>query len=369
MTDPDRIDTYDFALPDDLIATRPAAQRDQSRLLALRPRATEHLVFSDVPALLEPGDLLVMNDARVVPARLHLRRETGGAVEVLLLGLEREADWTPAPPGEPQPLTALTRSSKALRAGERLSSSLPGASFIVLEPIGSAPARLVLEGATLDDLLAHEGRMPLPPYIRRARAERDDQQDLDLDAERYQTVYARQAGAVAAPTAGLHFTQALLDACRARGIETATVTLLVGVGTFRPVSAERLSAHAMHRERYTVPDATARAVREAREQGRRVVAVGTTTVRVLEAAVGDDGHLVAGDGETALLIAPGHRFRNVDAMITNFHLPRSTLLALVCALGGVGRVLDAYVEAVVRRYRFFSYGDAMWLEPPAPGAP
>jgi S-adenosylmethionine:tRNA ribosyltransferase-isomerase len=360
-----RLSDFDFPLPPELIAQVPAERRDASRLLVVQRAsgAMEHRTFSELPELLRPGDLLVVNDARVIPARLRGRKaSTGGQVELLLVrpaaasaaaaeALERgpsEVEWI-----------CLGQASKGLKPGTvveleaglraEIRQALEGGEVVVrfsLEPEGGAAASLI--GA-----LERAGRVPLPPYIDRPPAAED--------LERYQTVYARAPGSVAAPTAGLHFTGEVLAALEARGVRRAAVTLDVGPGTFLPVRTEDVSAHRMHPERYAVPEATAAAVNEARREGRRVVAVGTTVVRTLESATDPAAasRLRAGPGETRLFITPGFAFRQVDALLTNFHLPRSTLLMLVSAFLGRELTLRAYAEAVARRYRFFSYGDAM----------
>jgi S-adenosylmethionine:tRNA ribosyltransferase-isomerase len=333
-----RTDELLFDLPPELIASTPLAERDASRLLVLRRSdgsLTDDAIRS-LPALLPEGALLVVNDTRVIPARLRGVKPSGGKAEFLLVR---------ARSAEGRRWEALGRASKPMRDG------------VVIE-IGEGLAVRILgrDGMMLDvELLADDpwaaierhGEMPLPPYMHRAPDE--------SDRERYQTVYADRPGAVAAPTAGLHLTEALFDAMRARGIERVPVTLHVGPGTFAPVMVDDLDEHPMHTEWYDVPEATAAAVREAKCTGRPVVAVGTTVVRTLESwALGE-----ARTGETRLLIQPGYAFRVVDALLTNFHLPRSTLLALVMAFGGVEPVRAAYAMAVASRYRFFSYGDAM----------
>jgi len=335
-----RVADFDYDLPEALIAQAPAADRGASRLLALDgdTGAVRDLRFTDLPSLLRAGDLLVLNDTRVIPARLAGTKASGGRVEVLVARALDDAR-----------MLAQVRASKAPRAGTRL--HLEGG--VVAEVTGRAGEFFVLrvrEGGTVPEALARAGRVPLPPYIRRA-PER-------ADAERYQTVYARRDGAVAAPTAGLHFDEAMLARLGEAGVETAFLTLHVGAGTFQPVRVEHLSAHRMHPERVEVPAAVCERVSAARAAGRRVVAVGTTSVRALEAASGEAG-LAPLSGETDLFIRPGYRFRAVDAMITNFHLPGSTLLMLVCAFAGTAQVLAAYRHAVAERYRFYSYGDAM----------
>jgi len=338
-----RLDDLDYALPEELIAQVPLEPRDASRLLALPAAggAPRHLRFADLPELLAPGDLLVLNDSRVIPARLVGTKETGGRCEVLLVEpLE----------GNGTRWRAMGQASKALRPGGRLDFGGLAAEVEAAEGEGFYALRFALGGAELEAALERVGRVPLPPYIRREPSE--------ADSQRYQTVVARAPGSVAAPTAGLHFTPALLERLAARGVSRAQVTLHVGPGTFLPVRAARLEDHRMHAERYLVPAETAAAYAAARARGGRVIAVGTTSARALESASAGGG-LREGAGRTEIFIRPGHRFRAVDGLVTNFHLPRSTLLALVCALGGTERVLAAYREAVALRYRFFSYGDAM----------
>jgi len=330
-----------YALPPELIAQQPLADRSASRLLALdgRTGAVRDLLFLDLPGLLQPGDLLVFNDTRVIPARLRGKKESGGQVEVLI---ERVLDERRA--------LAMIRASKPPRPGQRL--ELEGAvaarvlsrreEFYEIEFESERPVLALLDAI---------GHMPLPPYIRRVEA--------SSDRERYQTVYARQSGAVAAPTAGLHFDETMLSRLEARGIERAFITLHVGAGTFQPLRTEEVREHRMHREQLTVSDAVADRVNAARQEGRRVVAVGTTVVRALESAA-RDGVVHPFRGETDIFIYPGYRFRVVDALFTNFHLPESTLLMLVCAFAGTEHVLAAYRHAVQAAYRFFSYGDAMF---------
>lgn len=337
----------DFELPEELIAQVPVEPRDASRLLAL-PRSggePRHLRFADLPELLAPGDLLVLNDSRVIPARLVGRRKTGGRIEVLLV-----EPVVGTPPAGPARWRAMARASKPIRVGAGLDFDGLGAEVEAVEGEGFYAIRFDRDEKSLAQALDRVGRVPLPPYIRREPG--------DADRVRYQTVVASPPGSVAAPTAGLHFTPELLARLGARGVAWTTVTLHVGPGTFLPVRARRLEEHRMHAERYEVPEAAMVAFEAARARGGRVVAVGTTAVRTLESSFAND-RLRSGPGRTDIFIRPGHAFRAVDGLITNFHLPRSTLLALVCAFGGTSRVLAAYRSAVAARYRFFSYGDAM----------
>jgi S-adenosylmethionine:tRNA ribosyltransferase-isomerase len=352
---------FQFDLPAELIAQHPAAKRDESRLLVLsrQPPKLSHTCFASLADYLRPGDLLVLNDSKVIPARLRGRnRQTGGEFEMLLLEENARNDWwvmlRPGKRARPHTQIGLIN-----RAGE---TTTVLATVIDKNPEGHR--RLRFSGTSnLADELESLGEVPLPPYIKR-----DPGADLREDLVRYQTVYARADGSVAAPTAGLHFTQEMFERIRARGVEVCRVTLHVGLGTFAPVKTATLAAHTMHEERYAVGEETARLVNAAKSEGRRVVAVGTTSVRVLEhVAAGAHGRVVVGAGRTRLFIHPPWRFRVVDALLTNFHLPGSTLLMLVSAFAAPGetsgraRVLAAYAEAVRQRYRFFSYGDAMLI--------
>ena len=350
---------YDFALPEAQIAQAPLGARDASRLMVVSRStgAWEHRHFADLPGLLREGDLLVVNDARVIPARLlGTKVGTGGRVELLVVRPSAPTLTSQALGGATEALewVCLGQASKGLKPGARVAFP-EGLEAEVLEALGGGEYRVrfhAAPGTSLAELLEKAGRLPLPPYITRAPEA--------SDAERYQTVYARASGAVAAPTAGLHFTDAIFAALSARGIHRVEVTLDVGPGTFLPVREENLEKHHMHPERYFVPEATAQAVNRAKAEGRRVVAVGTTVVRTLESATDPErGTLRAGPGETTLFIRPGFTFRQVDTLLTNFHLPRSTLLVLVSALLGREHALAAYREAVAAGYRFFSYGDAM----------
>lgn len=336
-----RLEELDYDLPEERIAQAPLAERDAARLLLVdATQATiEDRRILDIPELLPPA-LWVVNDTRVLAARLHGRKPTGGRVELLLI----EAL-------DPQRWITMGRASKPLKAGTRVLFE-SGLEAEVEAKLDEGLLRVRFEGDNLESLLESTGEMPLPPYIRRAANDADD--------ERYQTIFAEERGAVAAPTAGLHFSPALVDSLDARGHEIARVTLHVGPGTFRPVKADDLDEHPMHQERYNVPEATVAAIDRARAEERTVVAVGTTVVRTLESAAFGD-RVRAGRGRTRLLIQPGYRSQVVDHLLTNFHLPRSTLLALVMAFGGVDTIRSAYKHAVDENYRFFSYGDAMLL--------
>jgi S-adenosylmethionine:tRNA ribosyltransferase-isomerase len=361
MSADDSLFSYDYTLPAELIAQAPMRERDASRLMVLR-RATqtiEHRTFRELPELLKPNDLLVVNETRVIPARLQgVRLQTGGRWEGLYLGSTPEGRWQ---------LIGQTRGK--LLPGEQIAlrpahpSPIVGATQyleyrLTLEERGEGGVWRARPQSDEDPLRVLErfGTVPLPPYIGRDVG-------LPVDFERYQTTFAKSPGAVAAPTAGLHFTPELFDRCRERGIRTASVTLHVGVGTFRPISVDKLSDHQMHSEWCEVPAETATAVEQTRARMGRVVAIGTTTVRTLESvATRNDGRLVDWRGETNLFIRPPYRFQQVDALVTNFHLPRSSLLVLVSALAGREFILRAYREAVEKRYRFFSYGDAMLID-------
>ena len=331
---------FDYALPPELIAQFPLPSRTASRLLVADGPRLEDRRFSEITQLLRAGDLLVFNDTRVLHARLYGVKDSGGRVEVLI---ER-------PIGRHEALAQI-RASHAPWPGSRL--ILEGALEVGVVAREGAFFLLRFPGPEdLIDLIERYGELPLPPYIQRPPE--------DADEARYQTVYARSLGSVAAPTAGLHFDAALLDALQAQGVAFAWLTLHVGAGTFQPVRVEDLARHRMHRERYVIPADTARAIGAARAGGGRIVAVGTTSLRALEAAA-QEGEILAGPGETELFILPGFRFRTADVLITNFHLPKSTLLMLVSAFGGMENMRRAYAHAVAERYRFFSYGDAMFI--------
>lgn len=332
-----------YELPERLIAQTPAEKRDTSRLMVLN-RTTgeiEHRHFYDLIEYLHAGDCLVLNDSRVIPARLFGTRPTGGAVEVVLLRDLGDGRWE-----------CLSRPGKKMRVGTEVTFGEGELTAVVEEvlPDGNRILRFSYEGIFLE-ILEHLGRMPLPPYIKT---------QLD-DPNRYQTVYAREPGSAAAPTAGLHFTNELLDAIREKGVKVCFVTLHVGLGTFRPVKVEDVESHEMHSEFCTIPKETAQIIRETRENGGRVVAVGTTSTRTLESFAAEDGTISAASGWTNIFIYPGYRFKCVDALVTNFHLPGSTLVMLVSALAGRENILNAYETAVREEYRFFSFGDAMFI--------
>lgn len=335
-----QVSDFDFELPDTLIARQPLAERDASRLLELGSDGLVDRMIADLPQLVRPGDLWVLNDTRVIPARLIGQKPSGGKAEVLLLEPEGEADcWL-----------AWGRSNKPLKPGTMIEF---GAGFSA-EVLGRE-CKCIRVRLLADDVAAAieaHGHMPLPPYI--------DRPDSEEDKARYQTVFARNPGAVAAPTAGLHLTQSLMAAMREAGAEFAHVTLHVGPGTFQPVQVEDVAEHAMHEEAYIVSAEVAEQVNRAKAEGRRIVAVGTTSLRTLESAT-VDGQLQAGAGRTSIFIYPGYHFRIVDALLTNFHLPKSTLIMLVSALAGREPVLDAYAHAMREGYRFYSYGDAMFV--------
>ena len=335
---------FDFHLPDELIAQTPLERRDASRLLVLDKDtgATQHMHFYDLPKLLNPGDCLVLNDSRVLPARLLGRREpTGGAVEVLLLIDRGDKVWE-----------CLVRPGRKVKPGARLSFGDGLLTADVLESTegGNRLIRFHYEGIFLE-LLERLGKMPLPPYIK---------EELQ-DPERYQTVYSREVGSAAAPTAGLHFTRQLLEQIQAMGVRVCYVTLHVGLGTFRPVKEEEITDHEMHAEYCMISAETAETINRTKREGGRVICVGTTSCRTIESWAASDGTMRESAGWTSIFIYPGYRFKVLDCLITNFHLPQSTLVMLVSALAGREHILSAYEEAVRERYRFFSFGDAMFI--------
>ncbi|WP_446742759.1 tRNA preQ1(34) S-adenosylmethionine ribosyltransferase-isomerase QueA [Silvibacterium acidisoli] len=347
------VSDFDYELPEELIAQQPPAERSGARMLALdrATGSTSDRHFVDFPNMLREGDLLVLNNSRVIPARLFAKREGArgnamqtptGSIEVFLTGQNTEHEWQ-----------ALVRPGRKVHRGEVLNF---GEGRLRAEVIAEGEfGERTLRFQPVDDFftaLEELGHIPLPPYIHR--------DDADTDRERYQTVFAQQKGSAAAPTAGLHFTPEILDRIRARGVQVAYVTLHVGLGTFQPVRVERVDEIELHSERYTLSAETASALNNARAEGRRVVAAGTTTVRTLEHCA-LQGEFTPHSGSTRIFISPGFEFKAVKALLTNFHLPQSTLLMLVSAFGGKGHVLDAYRHAVRERYRFFSYGDCMFL--------
>lgn len=356
-----RVADFDYDLPEELIAQEPPAERGESRMLVMdrASGALRNASFADFPSLLKPGDLLILNDSRVIPARLYARRtllrdheKPSGQIEVLLTEPAGENLWR-----------ALVRPGRKVAIGEILVFPGPNGKIELEAEVlerGKFGERL-LEFKSVEDFFAvldRIGHMPLPPYIRR--------NDEDTDRERYQTVFSRDPGSVAAPTAGLHFTSEILEALTAKGVEIARITLHVGLGTFAPLRVELVDEVRLHRERYTLSASAADAVNRAASEGRRIVAVGTTVVRTLESAAADAQHTAGGkiephSGATEIFISPGFEFRLVGALLTNFHLPQSSLLMLVSAFAGRERVLDAYAHAVRQKYRFFSYGDCMFL--------
>ncbi|MGH8751225.1 MAG: tRNA preQ1(34) S-adenosylmethionine ribosyltransferase-isomerase QueA [Burkholderiales bacterium] len=336
-----KVSDFDFDLPQDLIAQSPAAERSASRLLHLDGGVLRDEWFRDLPNHVAPGDVMVFNDTRVIKARLFGNKASGGKVQLLV---ERVLDA--------QHALAQIYAGHPSRPGTVLNFA-PGMRAVVLGREGEFYKVRFESGQTVFELLEQHGATPLPPYIARPADERDE--------ARYQTVYAREPGAVAAPTAGLHFDTAMLDNLRKRGVRMAYVTLHVGAGTFQPVRSENISEHKMHGECYSVPVATVKMIEEVRQKGQRVLAVGSTSLRALESAAAS-GQLQAGSGETHIFITPGYRFQVVERLLTNFHLPRSTLIMLVSAFGGMENIRNAYRHALENRYRFFSYGDAMLIE-------
>jgi S-adenosylmethionine:tRNA ribosyltransferase-isomerase len=339
MPVPGDLSAWDFDLPDENIARRPATQRTGSRLMHLPREGGEpsHRSFLDLPELLRPHDLLVANNSKVMAARLFATRATGGAVELLVLSAARG------------PVEAIARPARKLKPGEVLRLRSGGEATVVRGAVDGVV--LVQFEEETASVLAEQGEMPLPPYLGRAADE--------ADVERYQTVFAGPLGSAAAPTAGLHFDEAMLGLLRQRGIGFCTVTLHVGIGTFRPLREEDMAAGALHREPYEVPEETVQAIAAARARGGRIIAVGTTSARTLESATDSAGQLRAGPGSTTIFINPPYTFRALDGLLTNFHLPRSSLLMMVAALVGRERLLRTYAEAVAAGYRFYSYGDAM----------
>jgi len=337
-----KLSDFSFDLPDELIARFPTESRDASRLLHVNSvGAINDLNFIDIVNLVRPNDCLIFNNTKVIPARLLGKRESGGKVELMLERMTGEYECL-----------SLVKSSNRLPIGAKV--IIEDVTLEVLERVGQF-YRFVVAGnqRSILDVLNHYGHIPLPPYI--------DRSDTEFDAERYQTIYAKEEGAVAAPTAGLHFTSEVFDALKSKGVKWDFVTLHVGSGTFAPVRVESIQDHQMHSECYSVPDSVVELVRETKSKGGRVIAVGTTSVRCLESA-SQAGALQAQSGETDIFIYPGYQFKCVDALVTNFHLPESTLIMLVSAFCNRSSILTAYRHAVEQKYRFFSYGDAMFLE-------
>lgn len=339
---------FDYTLPPELIAQEPVYPRDSSRLLVVHRNsgALEHRNFTDILEYLKNDDCLVVNETRVIPARLIGHKKTGGKVEIFLLKRDKVKKGK-----EENAWEALVKPGARVAPGTEIELA-DGATATVGERLDGGKRLVTFSySGSFDEMLARDGEVPLPPYIHTSLA----------DSERYQTVYAKKEGSVAAPTAGLHFTPELLERMRSQGISMAKATLDVGIGTFHPVRAENVEDHRMHEERFEIDAGAADMINGARDKGGRIVAVGTTSVRVLESATDDDGRVKETAGETDLFIYPGYTFKAVDAMVTNFHLPRSSLLMLVCAFAGRELIMKAYEEAVNRRYRFFSFGDAMLI--------
>lgn len=335
------VSEFDYQLPEELIAQRPCEPRDRSRLMIVKKNGENlnHKFFWNLPDYLNPGDTLVFNDTRVIPARLIGHRETGGKVEVFLLKRNSDLEWE-----------ALVKPGKKARPGDCIAfSDELKCEVVSVTEFGGRIVRFLFEGV-FEEILDKLGRTPLPPYIH---------EELE-DKERYQTIYAKERGSAAAPTAGLHFTKELMRSLKERGVNFAFVTLHVGLGTFRPVNVEDIQNHVMHKEYYSVSKDCAEIVNETKKRGGKVIAVGTTAIRTLETA-GQSGELKESSGWTDIFIYPGYQFKIIDAAVTNFHLPKSTLLMLVSALAGKERIFVAYQEAVKEQYRFFSFGDAMLI--------
>ena len=338
---------FDYNMPGSLIAQFPSEKRDECRLMSLNRKTREigHYLFKDLPGLLRPRDRLIFNNTKVVPARIRCRKETGGSMELLFVERIDGLSWK-----------ILMKPAKKMRKNTILSlAAEPKVHLIISEVFGDGSGVVALADTaivtSIDDILRHFGEMPLPPYIKR--------QAIASDSETYQTVFARNPGAIASPTAGLHFTGELMETLRKDGVDFSFVTLHIGIGTFRPIKTEDPRDHEMHVENYELPLDVAAELKETRKKGGRIIAVGTTVVRVLEQCSQKTGYPTASAGATRLMILPGYSFKAIDGLITNFHVPRSTLLMLVSAFAGREYILKAYQEAVKLRYRFFSYGDAM----------
>ena len=340
-----KVSDFDYELPEELIAQHPYDKRDEARLMVLHrdTKEIEHKVFKDIIDYLEPGDCLVINDTKVIPARLYGKKDTGANVEFLLLKRIENDDWE-----------AMVRPGNKLKTGAKVTfgDGLLNAEILDTLPGGNRKVRFTYNGI-FNEILDQIGLMPLPPYIK---------ENIKEENEKYQTVYAKYEGSAAAPTAGLHFTEELLEKIKEKGIDIAKVTLHVGIGTFRPVKVENVEEHQMHSEHFFVKQSEADKINKARETGHRVIAVGTTSCRVLESVSDENGKVKEIETDTSIFIYPGYKFKCVDCLITNFHLPQSTLIMLVSALAGKEYIMKAYNEAVKEKYRFFSFGDAMFIE-------
>ena len=340
-----KVSDFNYELPEELIAQHPYDKRDEARLMVLHrnTKQIEHKVFKDIIDYLEPGDCLVLNDTKVIPARLYGKKDTGAKVEFLLLKRIENDDWE-----------AMVRPGNKLKAGAKVSFGDGILKAEVLETLegGNRRVRFFYEGI-FNEILDKVGLMPLPPYIK---------ENIKEENEKYQTVYAKYEGSAAAPTAGLHFTEELLEKIKEKGVEIAKITLHVGIGTFRPVKVENVEEHKMHSEHFYVKQSEADKINKAKAEGHRVIAVGTTSCRVLESVSDENGKMKEIETDTSIFIYPGYKFKCVDALITNFHLPESTLIMLVSSLAGKDFIMKAYKEAVEKRYKFFSFGDAMFIE-------
>ena len=340
-----KVSDFNYDLPEELIAQHPYEKRDEARLMVLHrnTKQIEHKIFKDIIDYLEPGDCLVLNDTKVIPARLYGKKDTGAKVEFLLLKRIENDDWE-----------AMVRPGNKLKAGAKVSFGDGILKAEVLETLegGNRRVRFTYEGI-FNEILDKVGLMPLPPYIK---------ENIKEENEKYQTVYAKYEGSAAAPTAGLHFTEELLEKIKEKGVEIAKVTLHVGIGTFRPVKVENVEEHKMHSEHFYVKQSEADKINKAKAEGHRVIAVGTTSCRVLESVSDENGKMKEIETDTSIFIYPGYKFKCVDALITNFHLPESTLIMLVSSLAGKDFIMKAYKEAVEKRYKFFSFGDAMFIE-------
>ncbi len=341
-----KVSLFDYNLPEELIAQFPLPNRDESRLMVLdrKTETVRHCIFSQLPDFFSNGDLLVMNNTKVIPARLLGKKEkTGGNVEVLLLSLRADGLWV-----------ALVKHSSRIKHGSRAIFGDGRLTARILDKTESQERLIKFEtDGDPKKLIEEFGKPPLPPYIKR-------EAQLD-DKERYQTIYAKEEGAVAAPTAGLHFTESIFERLKSKGIDKAEITLHVGLGTFQPVKSENVEEHAIHEEMFSISDETATRINQAKSNGGKIVAVGTTSVRALESSAKDNGEIMANSGSTGIFIYPGYKFRVVDAMVTNFHLPKSTLIMLVSAFAGRDFIMKAYHSAIEEKYRFYSYGDAMLI--------